>query len=432
MGNPTLENDKIEHQLQLTKSKVVVCSKDYLDKYKCLKSDITALVVLDDDSKDDLIDDILSLQKILEISSKEFEPTDEMFKADVEDPAIILWTSGSTGTPKGIVHTQKMLLELDLVDCLNSKRALISTLMYHAGGFAFPIYLGIKKEKSVGFITEFEPKNFLSQIASFKAEFVICSSYVYIGIGNEKDSKQEFPCMKKILPLGGAFKDETHDRALSVLGMHVAIELVYGSSETYLITLSTGDSKREFGLCGNLLPGCQLYIADIESGEKLGPNILGKIMIKTPTLLKSYLKNPEADKDFFHADGFGYLGDIGYYTEQGDIYYSYRSKEILRVNSVWFSPVDIEYLIESQDVVKEAVVWGDYDHDSGNDKVYLAVVFHDDVSIPFTKSDIKKLVEGKLIKEMQITGEIYFVKDIPHGPLMKKLRTKMKDIVKSI
>ena len=427
MGNPTLENDKIEHQLQLTGSKVVVCSKDYLNKYKSLKTDIKALIVLDADSGDDL-----SLQQILETTSEVFEPTDEMMQVDIEDPAIILWTSGSTGSPKGIVHTQKILLELDLVDCPASKKALVSTSLYHAGGFAFPIYLGLKKQKSIGFITEFEPKDFLGQIARFKAEFVICSSYVYIGIGNETNSKQDFPFMKKILPLGGAFKDETHDRVLSVLGKHVAIELVYGSSETYLITLSTGDARREFGLSGNLLPGCQLYIADIESGEKLGPNMLGKIMIKTPTLLKSYLKNPEADHEFFHNDGFGYLGDIGYYTEQGDIYYSYRCKEILRVSSDWFSPVDIEYLIESQAQVKEAVVWGDYDHDSGNDKVYLAVVLNDDVGIPLTKSDIKKLVEEKLIKEMQITGEIYFVKNIPHGALMKKLRTKMKNYVNNL
>ncbi len=432
MGNPTIEDDKIIHQIQITNSKVVVVAKEYLEKYMALSPKIENLIVLDAKPTDILPEGVQSMHEIFEFDN-DFKATDEMLDLNVEDPAVIIWTSGSTGTPKGILHKQETLLDMDLADCNGATKSLLSTTMYHIGGFSFPLYLGLMRGRTVGFVDNFEVLDFLEGMARFRPEFMVVSNFVYLCIGNANYAKNQFPFLKKIIPIGGTFTSETHDKVLDILGHHVCVEHGYASSETYIITVLTGDKEKKFGLCGALKPGCQLYIADIDSNEKLGPNQLGKIMVKAPTLLKSYLRNPEADREFFHEDGFGHLGDIGYYTEEGDIFYSYRNKEILRVCSFWFGPADIENLIESIDEVEEAVVWGEYDHLFGHDKINLAVAFKPDANKIWTKEDLVKLVENNLAKEKQITGEVYFVKEIPRGgPLMKKLRLKMRDYVKNL
>ena len=432
MGNPNLEDDKIIHQIQITNSKVVVVAKEYLEKYIALRANIRNLFVLDANSTDTLPEGVQSIQEILEYNHS-YQATDEMLDINIEDPAVIIWTSGSTGTPKGILHKQKTLLDMDLVDCCEASKALLSTTMYHIAGFSFPLYLGLMSGFTVGFVRNFEAQDFLESMVRFRPEFTVVSTYVYLSIGNANYAKNQFLFLKKILPIGGTFTTETHTKALDILGHHVCVDHVYASSETFIITVLPGDKEKKFGLCGALKPGCQLYIADIDSNEKLGPNKLGKIMVKAPTLLKSYLRNPEADQEFFNYDGFGHLGDIGYFTKEGNIFFSHRNKEILRVHSSWFGPADIENLIESIDEVKEAVVWGEYDHLFGHDKINLAVVFKPDANRIWPKKDLVEFVENNLAKEKQITGDVYFVKEIPHGgPLMKKLRLKMRDYVKNL
>ena len=63
---------------------------------------------------------------------------------------------------------------------------------------------------------------------------------------------------------------------------------------------------------------------DEHTGEKLGPGEIGNIMVKTPTMMKSYLDTSDAPADFFDSEGYGCLGDMGYYTGVR-IIYSYNT-----------------------------------------------------------------------------------------------------------
>ena len=51
----------------------------------------------------------------------------------------------------------------------------------------------------------------------------------------------------------------------------------------------------------------------------------------TTTCMKGYLNNPEADKEFFDEEGFARLGDMGYYDEEGNLFFKERIKETVKV-----------------------------------------------------------------------------------------------------
>ena len=117
----------------------------------------------------------------------------------------------------------------------------------------------------------------------------------------------------------------------TLLGPQAMVVEFYGSTEVSGVSAVPVTREREFGLLGDIMPGRSLYIQDTETGEKLGPGKLGKIMVKTDSMMKEFFKKPEVTKEFRDADGYGFTGDIGYYTEKGDIYFSHRMSNALKV-----------------------------------------------------------------------------------------------------
>ena len=47
-----------------------------------------------------------------------------------------------------------------------------------------------------------------------------------------------------------------------------------------------------------------------------------------------------------------FIGDIGYYTEDGEIFFTRRMKDVLKVDNFWFGPGEIEALLEQQEQIQ--------------------------------------------------------------------------------
>ena len=43
-----------------------------------------------------------------------------------------------------------------------------------------------------------------------------------------------------------------------------------------------------------------------------------------------YLNREKENKEYFDNQGFGHSGDIGYYTENGEVFYTDRLKELIK------------------------------------------------------------------------------------------------------
>lgn len=66
------------------------------------------------------------------------------------------------------------------------------------------------------------------------------------------------------------------------------------------------------------------------TGERCRVGEEGEICVKSPSLMTHYMNREKETSEYFDFEGFGHTGDIGYYTKDGDIFYTDRLKELIK------------------------------------------------------------------------------------------------------
>lgn len=127
----------------------------------------------------------------------------------------------------------------------------------------------------------------------------------------------------------------------------------YGLTETAPISALTPEYKTCIGSAGKAIVQADVKIKDPnENGE-------GEILIKTPTLMMGYYEDEEETKKAIDEDGYFNSGDIGYLDEDGYIFITGRSKNVIVTqNGKNIYPEEIEMLLDKVDEIKESMVYG--------------------------------------------------------------------------
>ena len=136
-----------------------------------------------------------------------------------------------------------------------------------------------------------------------------------------------------------------------------------GMSESMMNFSNPYDGERRPGTVGFPLPGVEARIVDLNFDD-VPVNAEGEIVIRGPNLLKEYWRKEEATRKSF-ADGWFRTGDICKRDADGYISIVGRSKDIIISGGVNLYPREIEEVIESIPVVKEAAVVGVPDEEFG-------------------------------------------------------------------
>lgn len=126
----------------------------------------------------------------------------------------------------------------------------------------------------------------------------------------------------------------------------------YGLTETSPIAALTPEFDTRVGSAGKAVICAELKIDNPnEKGE-------GEVMIKSKTLMLGYYENEEATKEAIE-DGWFHSGDIGYLDEDGFLYITGRSKNVIVTqNGKNIYPEEIELLLGQIEEIKECMVYG--------------------------------------------------------------------------
>lgn len=127
----------------------------------------------------------------------------------------------------------------------------------------------------------------------------------------------------------------------------------YGLTETAPISALTPEYKTCIGSAGKAIVQADIKVENPnEKGE-------GEILIKTPTLMIGYYEDEEETKKVIDKDGYFHSGDIGYMDDDGYVFITGRSKNVIVTqNGKNIYPEEIEMLLDKVEEIKESMVYG--------------------------------------------------------------------------
>jgi long-chain acyl-CoA synthetase len=132
----------------------------------------------------------------------------------------------------------------------------------------------------------------------------------------------------------------------------------YGLSEGAPVSFNTYLRGVVGGSIGVPIPGTDVRIVDIETGEKEMPfGEPGELIVKGPQVMQGYWKMPEETAKTLR-DGWLHTGDIARMDEQGYLYIVDRKKDVINASGFKVYPREVEEVLYQHPDVVEAVAVG--------------------------------------------------------------------------
>lgn len=154
----------------------------------------------------------------------------------------------------------------------------------------------------------------------------------------------------------------------------------------------------------------------------LDANVSGEIMIRSPSVMLGYFKNPTETTKIISEDGWIRTGDIGSYDNNGDFYVTDRSKDLIKVQAFQVAPAELENVLLSHPMVLDAAVIGVKHKKFG--EVPKAFVVRKNNKL--TDTEIQQYIANRCIKFKWLIGGVEFIDKLPKSPTGKILRKDLR------
>ncbi len=160
---------------------------------------------------------------------------------------------------------------------------------------------------------------------------------------------RQFAPALRLMACGGAHLDVTTAQALEQFGWQVLAG--YGLAETASMFTANFPDRQRLGSEGRALPGGAVRIA---APDREG---VGEIELRGVSVFTAYRNNPSANASAFTDDGWFRTGDLGWLDEDGYLYVTGRSKELIVLGGGKnIYPEDVEQAYGACPVVEEIAV----------------------------------------------------------------------------
>jgi len=118
------------------------------------------------------------------------------------------------------------------------------------------------------------------------------------------------------------------------------------------------DPEMGFLKLGHPLAGIEMKIIDPESGDEMGIDERGEILIRGYNLFDGYYKDPDKTAEALDADGWYHSADIGSIDKHGHVMFHGRFKDMLKVGGENVAAAEVEAVLATHPAVRLAQVVG--------------------------------------------------------------------------
>jgi len=291
------------------------------------------------------------------------------------------YTSGTTGFPKGVMLTSLNLVNngFQIGECMkftDQDRLCIPVPFFHCFGSVLAVMAAVTHGTAMVPVEIFDPLKVLQTIEKERCTAVHGVPTMFIAeLEHPEFAKFDLSTLRTGIMAGSVCPIEVMKRV--VKDMHLTeITSVFGQTESSPgITQSRTDDPIELRVAtvGRALPGAEVKIIDIETGETLPPGKQGELCARGYMVMKGYYKMPEETAKVVDKDGWLHTGDLAIMDENGYCKITGRIKQMIIRGGENIYPKEIEEYLYTHPSISDVQVYGVPDKKYG-EQVMAAVI----------------------------------------------------------
>ncbi len=333
----------------------------------------------------------------------------EPVERNADDLAAFLYTSGTTGRSKGAMLTQNNLLSnsetlVSLWQFSPNDILLHALPVFHTHGLFVALNVILRAQASLILESGFNVDRMLERLPHATTLMGVPTFYTRL-LSDERFNKTLTKNMRLFVSGSAPLLAETH-REFEARTGHRILER-YGMTETNMNTSNPYHGDRRAGTVGMALPGVELKVTDVQTGELVPNGEIGVLEVRGPNVFKGYWNMPEKTAEELRDNGFFITGDLATIDEDGYVTIVGRNKDLIISGGYNIYPKEIEDVLNDQPGVLESAVIGVPHKDFGETAVGVLVATESRIDLDAIQSAIEeKLARFKHPKKLVVVNEL--------------------------
>jgi cyclohexanecarboxylate-CoA ligase len=343
------------------------------------------------------------------------------------DPFLLLYTSGTTSSPKAVSVTFNHYLSNARLcaaeyDLRPDDRILCLAPYTHLYGL-YAFELGLAVGATACLLDVFTPAGFVETLKRTRPTVLIAGpAHIAPCLQQELFADVDFSALRFAV-LSGSTVPAALSAAFEELLPNGRVVQAWGMTELQFGACSRPSDSRavRFETIGRATPGTELRIADGEDCV-LPRGEIGELHVRGCSLFSGYVRNADASRATFTADGWFRTGDLASMDDDGNVLLRGRTKELINRGGIKFNPIDMEVAIAGHPAVAQVAI-APVPDDLLGERASCFVVLKNGASLSF--DELKAFLAERKFAKFTWPEQFAIVPDMPVTPTRKVMKAQL-------